>query len=769
MLIDYIDGETRKIYLSEDSMNASWHPVELYREIRTLRASEESLRPYDNFMRGGGNINKGGGKATERYFTLLNGTRIVPFNSSHVIDVTGTLITDDGLEGVFCFDRSSLDDGVAVDIQYAPKQVEVINLNFDDLVYSSFQMAAWVDEVNGYTDKGTDNLPNGNTERPVNNIQLAVEIAKERGFRTIQVIGNVTLSEGDDVRDFHLIGTSHVNSNIEVLDAAQCERTKFSSFIINGKLDGNSEITDCVINDLTYFNGHIHNCMLNGKITLSGDANAIIDDCAMVNILNVPTIDCNNSEQNLIMTNWSGSLNVINSGVNNNIGVGCDAGVVNIDSSCTDGIIALSGTGDANDYSANDCYVINKLVDGSDMQNLKFLIEQLRPHHTGGGNMIFWDPHSGSDLHHGDAPDRGFKTWQKCHDQVINANHDIIVIVPSNPTGLTVITEQINVTKDYLFIRGPGRDVVVKQDTETATLKTTARGTEFSGFRVHNTVEGGHGLHSTGAFTLAENLWFENCESGALFESMHPLIHSCKIFNSSIYGIKIMGDSAGGEIHGCNIGKATGSGIIIDTNEGYGGVEMRDTIVVEVEGYGITLSETTTKFVSQSGNIVIHNSDGNFDDQGINNVLNTEGSIGDVTIDAKDVWEYNQRTLTEGSELDEAQLHNALDSYENKNEYKATPQEMWEHGTRELTEDVSVDLGPTNRLIVDSKKEVIAKIEDSEQDIRQDLVDIQFGNWKIVSNQMIVYNKQDAEIARFNLFDAAGNPTMRAVYERRLV
>ena len=137
-LIDYIDPIARRIHLSIDTMNTAWHPVDLYREVRALRRTDETLRQYDNFMEGAGNIDKGGGKATERYFTLLDGTRIVPYDSSHILDITGTLITDDGFEGAFCFDKSSLSVGVSVDIQYAPKQVEVINLNFDDLVFSSF-------------------------------------------------------------------------------------------------------------------------------------------------------------------------------------------------------------------------------------------------------------------------------------------------------------------------------------------------------------------------------------------------------------------------------------------------------------------------------------------------------------------------------------------------------------------------------------------------------------------------------------------------------
>lgn len=137
-LIDHIDPVTRRIFLSVETMNIAWHPVELYREARALRGANETLRAYDNFMEGAGNIDKGGGKATERYFTLMLGTRIVPYDASHIIDVTGTLITDDGFEGAFCFDKSLLTPGVSVDIQYSPKQVEVIVVENNALSLGQF-------------------------------------------------------------------------------------------------------------------------------------------------------------------------------------------------------------------------------------------------------------------------------------------------------------------------------------------------------------------------------------------------------------------------------------------------------------------------------------------------------------------------------------------------------------------------------------------------------------------------------------------------------
>jgi len=125
-LIDHIDPIARDIYLSADTVGASIHPIDLYREARTLRRTVEALRMYPNFLTAKGNDDKGGGTATERYVVLLQGTRIIPYNVSHTLTVTGTIITDDGQSGIACFDRSPLSATTRVDINYVPPQVEVI-------------------------------------------------------------------------------------------------------------------------------------------------------------------------------------------------------------------------------------------------------------------------------------------------------------------------------------------------------------------------------------------------------------------------------------------------------------------------------------------------------------------------------------------------------------------------------------------------------------------------------------------------------------------
>ena len=130
-MIDHIDPINRLIYLDDSTPDTEIHPIDIYREVRQLRRTDESLRPYDMFMtyKGAEKKNPDGSKRTERYGVLLKGTLIVPYDTSHHLTITGTLITDDGQEGQYCFQRANLSDGVVVDIDYAPKQVEVITVS----------------------------------------------------------------------------------------------------------------------------------------------------------------------------------------------------------------------------------------------------------------------------------------------------------------------------------------------------------------------------------------------------------------------------------------------------------------------------------------------------------------------------------------------------------------------------------------------------------------------------------------------------------------
>lgn len=130
-VIDYIDGPNRRIHLHADTVDSSVHPMDIYKEQRTLRRTDESLRKYDLFIAAKGNDYKGqdpqgNDRYTERYIVLLDGARIVPYDVAQTLTFTGVMITDDGQEGLACIDKTPLGAESHLDLNYIPPQVEVI-------------------------------------------------------------------------------------------------------------------------------------------------------------------------------------------------------------------------------------------------------------------------------------------------------------------------------------------------------------------------------------------------------------------------------------------------------------------------------------------------------------------------------------------------------------------------------------------------------------------------------------------------------------------
>lgn len=129
-IIASIDPATspRRIYLHADTVGVNFQPMDAYKEMRTLRALDESLRSYDVYMTAQGNEPTGPSTATPRRVKMENAV-FVPFNTDHVLTVVGEVITSAGGSGISAFDRTPLSAGTEVDINYIPPQVEILYIN----------------------------------------------------------------------------------------------------------------------------------------------------------------------------------------------------------------------------------------------------------------------------------------------------------------------------------------------------------------------------------------------------------------------------------------------------------------------------------------------------------------------------------------------------------------------------------------------------------------------------------------------------------------
>jgi len=289
----------------------------------------------------------------------------------------------------------------------------------DALQYASYGGVVTVDSINGSAGIA---YPIGTIEFPTKYASDAVLICKEKGFNAISVIGNLDLVAGDDIRGLKIIGTSHINSLLDVGFDALCEQTLFCCFEISGFLDGGNQIDDCVVKDLIYFNGSITNSALAGRITLAGTKKANFINCHMDEFGNTPILDCGGFGQDAIFSQYSARIIIENLTGSATIGVGLSSGGVIIDSTCTAGKIICNGNGsvDSSAKGAN-CNLIDRLVSGREIKNIQRQVAYIAPHHTASGDMYFWDPYGGNDAWDGKDTITAFKTFAKAQDACQNA------------------------------------------------------------------------------------------------------------------------------------------------------------------------------------------------------------------------------------------------------------------------------------------------------------------------------------------------------------
>jgi hypothetical protein len=225
------------------------------------------------------------------------------------------------------------------------------------LEHTSFNGSVTIDFINGFAGTGNNSIGNpiGTDLAPSNNWTDALAIANARGFREFSIIGNATVSGALDLDDFRIVGQS-VNKTLLTLEAlASTQGLEVENATVTGIIDGANHIHNSIIVDLTYVNGDIINCGLIGDIELSGDGT--FNDCYTVDQDDPPTINMGGNHS-LAMPNYSGLITITNlTSVNEEVGIGLNAGMVVLDSSITAGTVIVSGVGIVTDNTTGAAVV----------------------------------------------------------------------------------------------------------------------------------------------------------------------------------------------------------------------------------------------------------------------------------------------------------------------------------------------------------------------------------------------------------------------------
>ena len=250
-----------------------------------------------------------------------------------------------------------------------------------EIQYSVYNGGVSVDAVDGDDIQIYDG---GTPFRPTNSIANALVIRVAQKLpKKIYLLSDYTLDAAAALDDFLIVGQSHIETDVIVNAAAQVARTTFRSVTVSGTLDGANVVEYCVVKDLSYVYGHIHDAALNGKITLGGSGDAYIVNCTQLDYNVVPEIDMGGSGQNLVMPDYVGLVKISNStGAANRMGIGLFGGRVVLASTVTAGVIHVSGIGELVDESGNfiesgtwngGVTVINTLIGSDTVENIKEL------------------------------------------------------------------------------------------------------------------------------------------------------------------------------------------------------------------------------------------------------------------------------------------------------------------------------------------------------------------------------------------------------------
>lgn len=382
--------------------------------------------------------------------------------------------------------------------------------------------------------------PAGNKEYPTDTVQSAVTICQEKGFDTIFVIGNATFSTGDNITGLRIVGQNPVLTTVDLEPAALTLDCQLSNATVTGTLDGNTWIENCRILALEYIEGQIVNSMLMDDIYLTGTTQTHFSGCysGLTELGVEPTIDIGGNGRNLGLEGYTGVIRIVNMTVGPTspvVVLNMNAGHVIIDPTVAAGDVIIRGICGVTDLHTGvatvnvDDVIAPTAITSLEAERLRRLVESQRPHHKAYGRMLFWNPVSGDDANDGLSPTAAVQTFAHVHDLAIDEGHDVIIAMPdpSAPGGINS-TEQLVISKKFVFLRGPGRDFHIKPTATTGdTVTITGVGVEVCGLLVNtaNTGIDQHALRVSADFAKIDDIWIETSKLSAVEITGSTLTH----------------------------------------------------------------------------------------------------------------------------------------------------------------------------------------------------------------------------------------------------
>ena len=231
--------------------------------------------------------------------------------------------------------------------------------DLNSLQIASFDGGVTVDVTSNF--QGTQ-FPNGTRANPVNTLSDAISIAMTRGLHVIYVASDLTIGAGINLGPgFEFIGNGKTHITITLDAAATISNSLFRNVTIQGTLDNDNKIIDCIVLDLFDNNGFIENCELSGTVEIGGGTLSSIVNCysgfAGGGPDDTAIVDMGGSGQPLVMRGYKGGIKLINKTGTDKVSIDMESGQLVVDSTVTTGDIVVRGICKVTDNSTGTATV----------------------------------------------------------------------------------------------------------------------------------------------------------------------------------------------------------------------------------------------------------------------------------------------------------------------------------------------------------------------------------------------------------------------------
>ena len=155
------------------------------------------------------------------------------------------------------------------------------------------------------------------------------------------------------------------------------------------------------------------------------------------------------------------------------------------------------------------------------LDNILDIVESQRGHHTVHGMIFYVDGLSGNDLTGTGTRIAPYATITSALGQCVSNRHDAIILVPNlggNPTNI-VEPNGLIINKNYVFIRGMGRDTTITRTTSGTTVTIlSANGVEIEGCRISTFGTSNNALTiNTSDYSYIHDVWLSGSTQDAIY------------------------------------------------------------------------------------------------------------------------------------------------------------------------------------------------------------------------------------------------------------